>query len=201
MEHKFTLEGLNIKLLQHYCGPDSLLDITHDLHVNYAKRHNIDFITSDESLCELPGWDKLQMLLSCGESEGEILVFADHDCMIIGDELFSLSEGFDFGCVRNLWYDFNTGLIVMRNSQKSRDFLRRCLDLGEVDNPTALHEHTRFHRELHMVKIESLDSRWNFYCNSNPNPRRPIQVRAWHNIPKYLARSEMENLRGMLRRN
>jgi hypothetical protein len=192
-------------ILQHYSGDDSLLPISNDLHVQYCKRHNAKFITCNERLCNLePQWDKLMMLLCCSKAEGkdhELLVFLDHDCLIVGDEEFDLHPLMDFGLVLNIWNSYNTGVIVMRNSSKSKDFLQYCLDLGNViDQQVVEHEQARFNRDYKKMgmNVETLNSRWNYYQTTYPT--LPIQVRAWHGVNKSHAACEMGGLaNGLLR--
>jgi len=192
-------------LLQHNFGDQSLLNLSEPIHLAYAKRHSAGFIVSTENLVpNLPlQWNKFQLMLMIAKNEkdDELLIWLDHDCLIIGDEEFNIPPLADFGAVWNLDLKFNTGVIVMRNSQRSREYFEQCLDLGEMPKE-ELHDQSRFNYEIHqsLIRVDVLNSRWNYYYNAWGRPQHPIQIMAWHDMDKHSAVLEMRKEIHVLRK-
>jgi hypothetical protein len=184
-------------LIQHCAPPSPLLEIAATRHAPYCAEHDIEYLISDRRWCKWPAqWDKLFFLADVANDapEGALLVYADHDALIVGDEdlrCAPLGRAL-FGGVRNLWGDFNLGVMFVRNSAPMRALLKALTEHPIIGQ--ALNEHRPFNVALREFRIESaaLPRRWNDYRQAEVlSDGRPTVIRAWHNEPKAFAEQAM----------
>ena len=195
-------------LMQHWFGPvdQGMLDIAEPWHRIWCQGHGVQYVVCHDNIRpDLPQyWAKFEMIVQASKTaqRDELLMFLDHDTLIVGDELPTLMPQSHCGCVRSNWGTLNFGVMIVKNKSMIIDYLQMCLDKGEKDLQPAeqYHEESRFLREQEHcpLRIETLDSRWNHWVNpfvkSWGEPMPPIQIEAWHAKDRQSARRQMQEM-------
>ncbi len=177
-------------LLQHASGDCvPLLEFAAPIHAADCARNGSEYRATYGALQRerTPHWDKIVLIKKtlAIAPEGELIAWLDADCLKINAAPFSLPDGYDLGMVQNARLQFNTGVIVIRNTQESRDFFEHVWNDGPRQYwQMRLHEQCVVNLFRKDIEIAELDPAWNFWPNVCGQPRGVVRVMAWHSAMK-----------------
>ena len=216
-------------LVQHGCGDcGEMLKITRPYHEKVCKAHGVGYLPYLGAIPINKGraeWMKLKLL-------NHLLPRLPEDCNVIWmdadavwtlpqENLFDAFKAYNvthLGMVKCYYrrkWRYNTGVMLIKNNQQTRDFLKLCYDMGPGIGMPA-HDEGRINHEIdygkHPITVVELPHKYNL-CKYNlvvdnaQNRRevnmRPIKdavIKAWHGTPRDTAikriREEMTVLKG-----
>jgi len=192
-----------VQQASHYYAP--LLRLSGGLHEAYAKRHGFDLEVYHGTFAPREwhrywdGWQVIQWLLNAG---ARWLVWVDSDALIVGNEDVRTAgggrRGCWIGCVRHPGppAHWNTGVMVIRNGDRVRQFFREVFRRGPGSEPwyqQAIANEMWDEPEWGEI-LQPLDDRWN--STIDVNWVADAQIRAWHGQPGF--RGKMRGMRRWL---
>jgi hypothetical protein len=188
--HAGTGTAAKAALIQQASGLyTQLLDVSGRRHSDYAARHHITFwsIRGDPQRERPPHWNKVLLIQRALRMGFELVVWLDADTLIVrpGEDFrAALPAGAPIGLCRHPmplnghpWH-YNSGVIVVRNTEVSREFFDRVWQAGPVRHHWQ--EQVRINELAHQQPeaVQVLADRWNSTMGVTACPDAVVQ--AWH---------------------
>ena len=204
-------------LCQHGIGEHAeLITLVEGWHAAWCVRHKYVYVPSYARTAQAHGrpayFEKIQLLLKLCTlaAENALIVYLDADCLIVrtgpeSDFENALLEGVPVGMNfmpphrGSQFGHFNSGVIVIRNTEKARVWLQRAWymwPLPKLEHPPGAYDELALNLALwaeykeHGMGFVRLPAKWNCWAINEKGVDAPI-VRAWHGMDKRIVRRRM----------
>ena len=185
--HRAGPQTVLIQQASGHCRP--MLELTSSLHRAYAQRHGISYwqVRGNVQTERAGHWNKILLMQRAFQMGFELVIWLDADTVIVEPEQDfrrALNGGAPIGMVRHHrpWngqpWHYNSGVILARDTPKTRQFLQRVWDAGPIDHPWQEQVRINEVAQRNPRIVQSLPDRWN--CTQGTNPCRKPNVLAWH---------------------
>jgi len=169
-----------------------LLGITVHHHAAYCARHGINYwpVFGNVQVGRAPHWNKIVLVRHALEMGFDIVVWLDADTLVVRrDDDIRSALASDGGPLALAWHPgvengfppshWNSGVMVMRNTPRVREFFKTVWELGPLGN----HHWQEQARMLDLLPqypdlVQRLDDRWN--CTDGVTSAPQPVILAWH---------------------
>jgi hypothetical protein len=167
----------------------SLLQCAIPYHSKVCEAQGIEYKTVLKPSYQLKGqWERYSVIqaLLPDLADGDLLIYLDDDCLVVGDLTTALPDDFDIGVVKcspdvALRHGKrNVGAVWARVNERTRALYGAIVAAGPLPDPLAWHDQLVFNRELAKsdCRVFELDNRFNYMEGRSRSG--PVVVWAWH---------------------
>lgn len=173
-------------------GYEPLIELTLKRNQEYADRHCFDLRVFVDSVIDRDvsqgGWAKVELIqqaLHSFRNNYKFVIWLDADAVIYdlsADLRDALPDG-GIGCawhVNSLYDHWNVGVIYLRNSERTREFVKTWL--SQAPGPDPWHEQDVYNQMAHDPQwadiVRTVDNRWNS-TEANAPCDNPV-IKAFH---------------------
>lgn len=181
---------------------ERMLRLTEDRHRRLILNADYRAIHGRQQRARHAGWDK-QAVVNAALADlpdGAILTWLDADLVILDPVDFAplLPQDRDAAMIRNVWGDWQAGVIVMRACAAVRRCWIETERAGPFPGTQPQEDQPRLNQMARAyLRVHELDSRYNHYPHALRKPSGPVVIRAFH-CTRATVRTRLKHMEGCL---